>query len=120
MAGGHRGLNVHLSEIVSDILEPIVGVLKGGREVISTEDLLANCEDLNNKMVGWKKTTWWEGKTLDNYEACGDCMGSMDYIYDGKSPELCNCGRVGKEGFTRTTAAFMKTHRRLRWESDND
>ena len=30
VAGGHKGMNMHLSEIVSDLLEPLVGTLPGG------------------------------------------------------------------------------------------
>ena len=37
VAGGHVGMNLHLSEVISDILEPLVGTIKGC-EVISTEE----------------------------------------------------------------------------------
>ena len=40
VAGGHMGLGLHLSEIISDIVEPMVGGLRG-KEVISTEDMVA-------------------------------------------------------------------------------
>ena len=56
MAGGNRGVNLYLSEMVSDILEPSVGM-----EVISTEDTLANLEDISSSMVGWTKSSCWEG-----------------------------------------------------------
>ena len=39
-------MNLHLSEIISDIMEPIVETLEGGEEVISSEDLQANLEAL--------------------------------------------------------------------------
>ena len=44
VAGGHVGMNFHLSEINSDILEPLVENFKGGKEAISTEDMLAKVE----------------------------------------------------------------------------
>ena len=53
VAGGNRGVNLYLSEIVSDILEPLVGMIEGGREVISMEDLAANIEDMNKSQEGW-------------------------------------------------------------------
>ena len=52
MAGGHVGLNMNLSEMVSDILEPMVGTIQGGTEVISTEDMVANVEEVNKGMEG--------------------------------------------------------------------
>ena len=58
VAGGHVGMNMHLSEILSDILEPIVGTLEGGEEVISTEDLLARIDELNMKFKGWYEGQW--------------------------------------------------------------
>ena len=36
VAGGHLGMNLHLSEIVSELVEPMVVRYEGGREVIST------------------------------------------------------------------------------------
>ena len=45
VAGGNRGMNLHVSEIVSDILEPMVDRVTGGCEVISTEDALSVFED---------------------------------------------------------------------------
>ena len=46
------GVNFYLSEIVSDILEPIADTIVGGEEVISTEDLLARVEEVNQRKVG--------------------------------------------------------------------
>ena len=40
VAGGHLGMNLYLSEVISDLVEPLVDTYPGGREVISTEDLL--------------------------------------------------------------------------------
>ena len=66
VAGGHVGLNMNLSEIVSDVLEPMVGTLEGGFEVISTEDMVANIEGVNSEMVGWTKSIAWEGVVENN------------------------------------------------------
>ena len=49
VVGGHLGINLHISEIVSDVLDPVVGCYKGGREIISTEDLLAKIEMMNDR-----------------------------------------------------------------------
>ena len=46
------GINMHLSELVSDILDPVVSIHKGGREIISTEDMVARAERLNESKVG--------------------------------------------------------------------
>ena len=61
VAGDHIGMNLHLSGLVSDILETLVETIEGGEEVISTEDFLAkeDVDALNNKMEGWDADTWW-------------------------------------------------------------
>ena len=43
MGSGNRGMNMHLSEILSEILEPIADEAKNTCEVISTEDMVARC-----------------------------------------------------------------------------
>ena len=75
VAGGHMGMNLHLSEVVSDVLEPLVGTIEGGTEVISGEDMLARVDRLNDDNRGWSKTSWWEGQGGDRYVACGTCIG---------------------------------------------
>ena len=64
VVGGHVGVNVHVSEIFSDMIEPVVELVEGGREVVSTEDLLARVEELNESMQGWHSLKWWAGKTV--------------------------------------------------------
>ena len=36
VAGGHVGLNMNLSELVSEVVEPMVNIVGGGFEVISS------------------------------------------------------------------------------------
>ena len=91
VAGGHRGMNLHISEIVSDILEPMVGRVEGGQEVISTEDSLSVVEDVNTDMRGWTNTSWWEGKEYKNFVACGKCQPDDEYEWSEDKPELCSC-----------------------------
>ena len=50
VAGGHVGMNLHLSEVIYDILEPLVGTIKGC-EVISTEDFLARVDNMNENVL---------------------------------------------------------------------
>ena len=61
VAGGHVGMNLYLSDIVSDIMEPLVGNIQCGKEVISTEDMIANALTVNEGMVGWSYTHTWHG-----------------------------------------------------------
>ena len=65
VAGGHVGMNLHLSELVSDILEPVVDTIKEGEEVISTEDMVANLEDINEDNKDWHPNKWWGNHTDD-------------------------------------------------------
>ena len=62
VAGGHLGINLYISEIVSDILDPVVGEYKGGMEIISTEDMIARAEILNDGNNGWTETSYWGGR----------------------------------------------------------
>ena len=48
VCGGNSGMNVHLSELVSLILEPLASNIPGSWEVISQEDLLSKGEDHND------------------------------------------------------------------------
>ena len=80
VAGGHVGIGLHLSEIVSDMIEPMVGRIEGGREIISVEDFLAGVDGLNLTNKDWTPGGWWEGKTNGNYVACGSCMGNPDIV----------------------------------------
>ena len=90
LAGGHLGINRHISEVVSDILDPIVEGVVGGCEVISTEDLLARVEILNEKMKGWHEGQYWAGMKHEEFVACTVCMGSDDTVWDRGTPELCS------------------------------
>ena len=47
VVGGHLGIHMHISELVSDILDSVVAHYMGGREIISTEDMLVRVEVLN-------------------------------------------------------------------------
>ena len=73
VAGGNRGMNLLIIEVILDILRPMVTMVKGGKEVISTEDSLARFEDVNITVVGWTDTSWWEGKSYGNLLAFVKC-----------------------------------------------
>ena len=49
VASANSGQNVHLSEVVSQILEPIANNWKGGMEVISTPDLASKIDGMNDE-----------------------------------------------------------------------
>ena len=124
VAGGHRGMNLHLSEVLSDILEPLVGTIQEGVEVISTEDLLARVDSLNKDFTGWTSSSWWEGKEFLNYIACGTCVGTEDIgkpvPNEPESDDMCGCGRPDnpEPGKIRTTSTYVKLRRRLDWEQN--
>ena len=93
IAGGNAGMNLHISEILSDIVEPIVDCCEDGNEVVSTEDMVARMEVVNDEMVDWKPGKWWNGKMdVDGmFEACGNCEGEDSYTFDVGNPKLCKC-----------------------------
>ena len=91
VVGGHLGINLHLSEIVSDVLEPVVSTYEGGKEIISCEDMLARTEILNEETKGWSRMSFWKGMTTEEYRACQECEGDDEYVWDSDTPEVCSC-----------------------------
>ena len=61
---------MHVSEIVSDMVEPLADHVVGGREAVSVEDLLAQVEQLNRSQTDWTKNTWWEDRIEDHFITC--------------------------------------------------
>ena len=55
LVGANQGQNVHLSDLVSDILEPLATIMES-LDTISTEDWLANIDEHNTK-IETKKTS---------------------------------------------------------------
>ena len=56
----------------------------GGNEIISTEDMKAEIEMINEGQIGWSKWSWWEGKTTKSGEfiCCSKCAKD-----EGEPPE---------------------------------
>ena len=91
VAGGHLGINLHISEVVSDILDPVVELVEGGKEIISTEDMVAKVEMLNDKMKDWNPGKYWAGMVEEDMIACDECVGTDIGEYSRGTPELCEC-----------------------------
>ena len=118
VVGGHLGINLHISEIVSDILDPVVATYQGGHEVISTEDMVARAEVLNSENENWTKYKFWEGLSTMEYRACQVCHGEESYVLDEEFPEYCGCDDgVDEDGRMMITARCMKLLRRKLWET---
>ena len=117
VVGGHVGINLHISEIVSDILDPVVSTYEGGMEIISTEDLLARVEILNEKNESWTNTSFWAGMTTREYRSCDVCVGEDEQSWDDPG---CTCDDgVDEDGRQMVTMKFMKKYRRQAWVSCN-
>ena len=116
VAGGHMGMNLHLSEVISDLVEPMVDKFVGGRESISTEDMIAKFVSLNESNRGWSKWSWYEGLRHDGYEGCGTCMGEWTEMLSMMEPERCQCNGAVTMGYERVTARWLKFYRRRQWE----
>ena len=63
VVSGNRGVNTHLSELISEILEPLV-LEMGGGEVASTEEALHSICDVNDKLT--KHQNDWEKLNILN------------------------------------------------------
>ena len=122
VAGGHLGINMHISEVVSEILDPVVELLEGGKEVISTEDLLGKIEILNEILKGWSEGSYWAGMREDDMVACIVCIGEDKNVYTADNPELCGCelgeqnDGIDEDGRILVTMHYMKWVRRQAWE----
>ena len=115
-------MNLYLSEVVSDIIEPIVGTIEGGEEVVSTEDLLANIEGLNRSNMEWSDISWWEGKTNNSVVGCGRCRDEVpDDLRSMDHPEVCGCMNQGisEDGIIKTTSSYVRWSRRKMWENSS-
>ena len=117
VVGGHLGINLHISEIVSDILDPVITTYRGGREIISTEDLIAKAEILSEEKRRWSRDSYWGGIMTREFRACEDCSGEDEYVWDPEQPEVCTCDDgIDEEGRMMVTKGCMKKMRRGLWE----
>ena len=51
VCGTNKGMNVHFSDLVSEVLEPVATARQGTAEVISTEDMVSLINDFNDAQV---------------------------------------------------------------------
>ena len=96
VVGGHMGMNLHLSEVVSDLVEPLVDKYLNGRESISTEDMISKFVKMNEDNKDWTEWSWYEGQSCEDYVGCGSCVGNWMNTFDEMEPELCMCGVTEK------------------------
>jgi hypothetical protein len=95
VASGAVGMNLHLSEMVSQILEPIASSWVGGLETISCEDMLSQFDKLNIKNADWKPEGRPGQLTSELLEGGGHggraCPGAYhdSQHSDGGPPPLC-------------------------------
>ena len=59
VALANKGVNIHLSDIVSDILEPVASAMEGSNEVDSTDDMLSKSDKINSKYEGKDGRAAW-------------------------------------------------------------
>ena len=82
--GGNGGMNAHLSEIISWLLEPLANsMMKNSSEVISDEDLLNKIDKLNEVNKVWEHEHEKEEPIGDSEELS---------IKLDEAPGLCGCG----------------------------
>ena len=90
-------MNLHLSEVILDLVEPLVDKYMGGKECISTEYMIAKLDRNDNANRGWSKWSWWENQTCGEYVGCGTCVGD-EMIKNAEEPKLCTCGKDTHHG----------------------
>ena len=72
-------MNLHISEVLSEIIEPMVDMYEGREEIISTEDMKARFEAVNEANKNWNEWSWWEGKSTEcgKFVCCTKCMNKL-------------------------------------------
>ena len=85
VVSGNRGVNTHLSELISEILEP-VALKMGGGEIASTEEALHDINNINN-MIRESNGEWDKMNVIRNiFEAKQkDINGEEDTAYVNES-----------------------------------
>ena len=63
---------------------------------------------INHGNENWTKTSWWEGKTWENFESCGRCVGKWDECFDRTIPELCSCSEAELFQFLDAHSALFR------------
>ena len=73
VVSGNSSMGVHLTNILSEILEPLARRLGGGYELLSTEDLLAKIDQYNGSIEEIRR--YYEGKL--GYKIDKDKLGDL-------------------------------------------
>ena len=94
-----------------------MGTYKGRREIISTEDMVARTEIMDERMEGWTNASYWTDMIPGEYTGCSECPGDDSYIWRDDCPKLCGCDEDGR---MIITMGFMKKLRRIQWELQNN
>ena len=100
VGGGNAGMNVHLSEVMSWVMEPVADILEGSSEVISNEHLKSLMDSLNEKHKNWRPEDPLTGDLAS-------CREMQDAMYGTPTPldNVCasnddqpNVNGIGGEG----------------------
>ena len=94
VVSGNMGANVHLNNLISDLIEPIAGILEETTEVISTEESLRIIDDTNKKL-----------KRISNHEEerKGISIREEESSEKEEPPDLCRCKGNEEESPSRRT-----------------
>ena len=92
IAAGNVGMNIHLSEVISEVAEAVANAHPNTKEVISTEDMLARVHEMNERRKDWTEYSWWsmKGSKDGSLVSCGVCVGEEDGEDEG-----CSCVSPG-------------------------
>jgi hypothetical protein len=111
---GNKGQNLHVSEILSNLVEPVVETFVGGLKIISQEEMLNIFDNYNKRMEGWTPQSWWEGFEEDGMIVCTKCEVGQDdseeFAYDDDYPERCKCGQDGSDEISENPEIINVEH----------
>ena len=94
VVSGNQGKNVHLNNMLSEMIEPIATLAKDSAKVISSEDSLRIIDNFNNNVTKESKQmdTFTEEQTLCE---CGQECGDSNDIVNQNEKEI-PVGLVGR------------------------
>ena len=84
-------MNVHFSDILSMVLEPLASTIPGSWEVISVDDFISGCEDYNEEVEAAGGATLNKDKhTKKKPEAAGgaEVQGAEVGAGGGRNPKI--------------------------------
>ena len=107
IAKANEGVNIHLSDLISEVLEPFKSAMQGALEVISTDDFLSKCDHYNTrvKTESTNSDNLPGNRAIQNLDSPVVIIGA-DAVNMYPSIQKMASGRAAKSAMMETTIKF--------------